>query len=105
MKFYLEVWEMLRDRGTWCTAVHGVTKSWTRLRNWTTMNAKTWINEKHTPRNLKGKTQLSPIISNLNPNGTSLDFDNKFLILIYNNSMPETKNKTFGGGGKGNEIQ
>ena len=36
---------MVRDRGSWCTAVHGVTKSWTRLSNWTTMNAKTWINE------------------------------------------------------------
>ena len=22
-------WEIVKDRGTWCAAVHGVTKSWT----------------------------------------------------------------------------
>ena len=26
-----KVWEMVKDRGDWCTAVHGVTKSQTRL--------------------------------------------------------------------------
>ena len=25
--------EMVRDRETWCAAVHGVVKSWTRLGN------------------------------------------------------------------------
>ena len=25
--------EMVKDRETWCAAVHGVTKSWTRLSN------------------------------------------------------------------------
>ena len=28
--------ETVEDRGDWCTAVHGVAKSWTRLSNWTT---------------------------------------------------------------------
>ena len=28
--------EMVKDRETWCAAVHGVTKSWTRLSDWTT---------------------------------------------------------------------
>ena len=28
--------EMVRDREAWCAAVHGLTKSWTRLRDWTT---------------------------------------------------------------------
>jgi len=28
--------EMVRDREAWCVAVHGVTKSWTQLGNWTT---------------------------------------------------------------------
>ena len=26
-----KLWELLIDRGTWCAAAHGVTKSWTRL--------------------------------------------------------------------------
>ena len=30
--------EIVKDRETWCTVVHGVTKSWTRLTNWITTN-------------------------------------------------------------------
>ena len=28
--------EIVEDRGDWCAAVHGVTKSWTQLNDWTT---------------------------------------------------------------------
>ena len=28
----------VEDRGTWCAAVHGVAKSWTRLSDWSTTN-------------------------------------------------------------------
>ena len=32
-----KLWEMVKDRESWLAAVHGVTKSWTRLSNWTTI--------------------------------------------------------------------
>ena len=31
-----KLWEMVKDRESWHVAVHGVTKNWTRLNNWTT---------------------------------------------------------------------
>ena len=33
-----KLWQRVEDRGVWCTAVHGVAKSQTRLSNWTTAN-------------------------------------------------------------------
>ena len=35
-----ELWEMVKDREAWCAAIHGVTKSQTRLSDWTELN---WI--------------------------------------------------------------
>ena len=29
------LWEIVKDRGTWCAAGHRITKSWTWLSNWT----------------------------------------------------------------------
>ena len=30
-----KLWEIVKNRGSWQAIVHGVTKSWTRLRDWT----------------------------------------------------------------------
>ena len=32
------LWESVMDRETWHVAIHGVAKSWTRLRDWTELN-------------------------------------------------------------------
>ena len=38
-----KLWEVVRDRGAWHAAVHGVSKSWIQLSSWTTATDIGWI--------------------------------------------------------------
>ena len=33
-----ELWELVMDREAWRAVIHGVSKSWTRLSDWTELN-------------------------------------------------------------------
>ena len=43
-----KLWEIVKDRETWCAAAHGVTKSWTQLSNWITIASGRIKKSKHT---------------------------------------------------------
>ena len=48
-----ELQKMVMDREAWCAAIHGVTKSWTQLSDWTELNWK--FGNRLTPGGASGK--------------------------------------------------
>ena len=38
-----KLWEIMKDRGLWHAAVHGIIKSQTRVSDWTTITTNQWI--------------------------------------------------------------
>ena len=57
-----KLWEMVKERETWCAAVHGITKSWTWLSSWTTTKTsfKAWIQHVACPRAPKNRFLFLP---------------------------------------------
>ena len=37
---WVKLWELVLDREAWCVTIHGVTKSWTQLSDWTELRLK-----------------------------------------------------------------
>ena len=53
-----KLWEMVKDREGWHAAVHGITKSWTQLRNCTIVKSAKWWDVVHNVPEDSGKYQF-----------------------------------------------
>ena len=55
--------EMVKDRETWCAAVHGVSKNWTWLSDWTTE----LLNNNNKAYKVKGKGNENQLAADSDP--------------------------------------
>ena len=76
--------EIVKDRGAWCAAVHGVARSPTQLSYWTT-----WL---HTPLTLESESESHSVMSDsLRPHGLYSWATRKFKLGVLNSTFQVLK--------------